>query len=207
MVRALTFARCIAGRCVRLSRLQFVHSVCGPLAVRMFVCCLQVAGTGNIFGAYLACAWPAVGDEKTVSDPSGRSFLFSLVNKDNKPVRFTLRDKNRALEVSSDGIRFGGRNMEGDKQVSWPNFALMRSGHPASHGEGNVATDTQKGQCAFQPEGAAMCDSAFLAGSQEFGAGIEVHQLQAPAGVAAASASSSSSAAAAATSSSAATSI
>ena len=113
-----------------------------------------------------------------VSDPSGCSFLFSLVNKDNKPVRFTLQDKERVLHVWSSGIRFGGRKMEGDKQVGWPNFALMHKSHPFNDGRGNVANNTARHKCAFQPEGAVVCDSTFLTGSQDFGAEeIEVYQL------------------------------
>ena len=136
-----------------------------------------MAGTGYIFGAYLACAWPAAGNCKVVSDPSGLSFLFSLVNRENKAVRFTLRDKNRALHVLTNGVRFGGCKQEGDQQASWPNFVLMRSGRPANDGQGNTANDTEEGNCAFQLT-ATECDEAFLAGSQRFAAEeIEVYQL------------------------------
>ena len=204
-VRALTFTRaarlgdvCDSRGCRSLTRFA------APWLCACSWCYLQVAGTGYIFGAYLACAWPAAGDAKVVSDPSGRSFLFSLVNKEGQAVRFALHDKERALQVDANGIRFGGCKMEGDKQVGYPNFALMCGGRLASDSEGNRAADIEIGQCAFQPEGGAVCDQTFLAGSQFFGAEeIEVYQLQAPpAGGAAASASSSSSAAAAAGSSS-----
>ena len=159
-----------------------------------------MAGTGYIFGAYLACAWPAAEDNKVIPDPSARSFLFSLVNKDNKPVRFTLRDKDRALLVlNSSGICFGGAKMEGDKAVSLPNLLLMRDGRPADDSQGNWAIDSARYNSAFQPEDGTVCDQTFLAGSQYFGAEeIEVYQLAhaPPAPAAAAAAASSSSAAA-----------
>ena len=142
---------------------------------------LQVADTGYVFGAYVACAWSAIGDHP-VPDPSGRSFLFSLVNKENKAVKLTLHDKDHVLQVTADkSIRFGGIKMEGGKQVSWSNFILMFNGRPANDAHGNVANDTVIANCAFQPMGVTICDDTYLAGSDYFAAEeTEVYQLAPP---------------------------
>lgn len=135
-----------------------------------------MAGTGYLFGAYFACAWPAASAK--VGDPSGRSFLFSLVNKQKKAVQYTLHDKRNALQVATDGICFGATNSE-DKRS--PNVLLMFMQYGATDLIGNCTNYTAN--CAFQPKGTmalqmAASEGTFLAGSQYFAAEeIEVYQL------------------------------
>ena len=153
--------------------------------VRLFVCCLQAARTGYIFGAYFACAWPDEADDVAVADPSGRSFLFSLINTQKKAMKFPLHDKELALQVNDSAVYIGGIKWEGDKQMSMPTVAFMRSGCT-----GGVANSPDAG--AFQPATAAVAtrNETYLAGSQLFlEEEVEVYQLaRAPAAAAPAAA-------------------
>jgi hypothetical protein len=45
-----------------------------------------VAGNGNVLGGYLVPSWKA--NDCWVSDPTVRTFLFSLVNAHSRPVKF-----------------------------------------------------------------------------------------------------------------------
>jgi hypothetical protein len=73
---------------------------------------LQVAGSGFVFGAYTHVAWPQrpaySSSNVIVADPSKRSFLFSLVNGENRPFVVPLVDSTRALIVTDrDELAFG----------------------------------------------------------------------------------------------------
>jgi len=141
-----------------------------------------VKGSGFLFGAFSLPRWPADG---TAADPTGKSFLFSLVNKLDRPARFALRDAGHALEMAADGVRFGGCKRAGGAQTSWPNFGLMVHGRAADQPDGNTANHAQRYSAAYAPEdlgrpGAApeMCDETFFGGQQFFAAEeIEVYKL------------------------------
>ena len=131
----------------------------------------QVKGNGYIFGAYTHCGWPTA--KGIVADPTGKSFLFSLVNKTGKAVRFSLRDKDRAIQVARC-IIFGEYNENG-KSTCYPNFILMHNG--ASDGNNNTSNAFTANK-AYQPDDGTVCDQTFLAGSAYFAvAEIEVYQL------------------------------
>lgn len=127
-----------------------------------------------MFGAYTHCSWPT--GNGVVADSTGKSFLFSLVNKADKAVRFSLRDKDRAIHVGSDGLKFGAANFEGAKATGSPNFVLMRNREADEPGAN--AANSVKG-ASYQPDDAALvCDSTFLARQIHFSAAeIEVYQL------------------------------
>ena len=103
-------------------------------------------GNGFVFGAYTHCQWPAA--DSTVADLSGKSFLFSLVNETGKAVRFSLRDKDRAIEVHDDGIFFGATKVEGGMQTGWPNVVLMRFGS-ADDIDSNASNDLEVGNTSY----------------------------------------------------------
>ena len=134
----------------------------------------QVKGNGYIFGAYTHCKWPAV--NAVVADPTGKSFLFSLVNGSGKAVRFSLKDKDRAIQLA-DSVHFGAAKWEGGKVTALPNFLLMYLGRAANQ-HGNAACHPENNNTPYQPDDGAACDQTFLAGEQYFTAAeIEVYQL------------------------------
>ena len=135
-----------------------------------------MAGNNFVFGAYTHCKWPAA--DAVVGDPSGKSFLFSLINASSKAVRFSLREKGRALQLTRTRVRFGASSGSGHGQSGWPNVILMHDGRAADEACGNCANDVDGG-AADQPDAAAFaCDITFLAGQEFFAAAeIEVFQL------------------------------
>jgi hypothetical protein len=83
----------------------------------------KAKGTGNIFGAFCANAWPSLrefepeGKWKSIPDPRRKCFLFSLSNRHQRPLRFKLVTLERAMGVRSGdwGPLFGfgnGRNLQ-----------------------------------------------------------------------------------------------
>jgi hypothetical protein len=119
---------------------------------------VQVKGSGFVFGAYTHCAWPTANG--TVADPTGKSFLFSLVNKTGKAARFSLHDKDRAIQLS-DWVGFGAKQKDG-KVTAYPNFVLMLKG-AADQKDANAANPINSGK-AYQPDDGQERDDTFLAG-------------------------------------------
>ena len=144
---------------------------CGGLSRTLTI--VKAADNGFVFGAYTHCRWPAV--NSVVADPTGKSFLFSLVNGSGSAVRFSLRDKDRAIRLS-DCISFGAEKYEGDKTTGYPNFILMLKG--AADQKNANAANALAADKAYQPDNGQACDATFLAGQQDFAAEqIEVYQL------------------------------
>ena len=133
-----------------------------------------MAGNNFIFCAYTHCSWPAV--NRTVADPTGKSFILSLANASGSAVRFSLGDKERAIRLS-DRICFGGDVKGADGATGCPNFILMHKGRAADEQNGNctnVIDDTK----AYQPDDGQVRDATFLAGQQLFAAAeIEVFHI------------------------------
>ena len=134
-----------------------------------------MVGNNFVFGAYTHCSWPAV--NRTVADPAGKSFLFSLVNASGNAVRFSLWATERAIRLN-DRICFGADKLKGaDGATGGPNFMLMFKGRAADEQNGNCANvidDTK----AYQSDDGTVCDHTFLAGQKYFAAEeIEVYQL------------------------------
>lgn len=128
-----------------------------------------------MFGAYTHCAWPAA--KGIIADPTGKSFLFSLVNKADKAVRFSLRDKNRAMQLSRGSVCFGSDKVEDGKATGFPNFILMFKG-AADQKDANAANDSKRNGTPYQPDDGRVCEETFLAGQSYFAAEeIEVFQL------------------------------
>ena len=123
-----------------------------------------------MFGAYTHCKWPKdVGSGKApVADPSGHSFLFSLTNVTGKVVRFSLRDKNQALTLST-GVYFG---------YSGHPFALNCGHNGSDCGDGNRTWPLNE-KSNYQPDDGDFTRGVdFFAGSQDFAAAdIEVYEL------------------------------
>ena len=127
-----------------------------------------------IFGAYTHCSWPAA--NRIVVDPTGKSFLFSLVNASGKAVRFSLRDKDRAIQLSG-AIGFGAEKYEDGKATAHSNFLLMLKG-AADQKDANCANHPKNHGAPYLADDDAVCDLTFLAGQQYFAAAeIEVFQV------------------------------
>jgi hypothetical protein len=150
----------------------------------------QVSETGYIFGAYTAVDWPkkptAGSPPVNVPDPSGSSFLFSLVNAYDRPFRLSLLDASRAMRVGdTDGPMFGGEVEDADgKTVKFSNLLLMHLGKSASDAAGNCTNDHAHRE-AYQidawedapPAGFKLGQTTF-AGKQYFAAAeIECYSL------------------------------
>lgn len=75
-----------------------------------------MAGNGFICGTYTPVSWPADAAARNghLSDPSSRTFLFSLVNAHGRAVKLRLKDDHRdqALKLcgSSSGPCFGKKD-------------------------------------------------------------------------------------------------
>jgi hypothetical protein len=77
---------------------------------------VQVAGNGFVFGAFTPLSWPADNSLCShVADPSGRTFLFSLVNAHGRAVKLRLkeaqRDKALTAYGSGNGPCFGNSDL------------------------------------------------------------------------------------------------
>jgi hypothetical protein len=115
----------------------------------------QEAGTGYVFGAYTAVDWPnqpAKGASRViVSDPSGASFLFSLINAYDRPFRMSLIDRECAICVDPlSGPMFGTDVRGADGWVKWSNLDLMKCGMPANVSHGNCARCASARSCIKQ---------------------------------------------------------
>jgi hypothetical protein len=141
---------------------------------------VKVAGTGYIFGAYTAVAWPhpIIGSGRTVHlDPSGRSLLFSLVNGEgsHSPFCVPLSDTKSALSLreGNEPMLGAGRSTE-----DYPDLFLMYSGRSADDPQGNCA-NRPDASCAYQLSGTArVYDECTVAGSQFFAAEeVEVYAV------------------------------
>jgi hypothetical protein len=142
----------------------------------------QVAGTGYVFGAYTAVDWPnrpADDLAVTVSDPSGASFMFSLINEYDRPFRMSLIDRERALCVDpTNGPMFGGAIADAaGKKVKFCNLLLMFNDKDANEANGNVSNDALHHDGSYQLdawEGAPpigfKLDNTTLAGRKYFAA-------------------------------------
>ena len=98
----------------------------------------QAAGSGYVFGAYTAVSWPKspIRGKVTVADPSGTSFIFSLVNKLNHPLKLNLIDNTRAIELSEQEAKFGGTHWEGRKLLKYSNLVLFYWGKQLNENNG-----------------------------------------------------------------------
>jgi hypothetical protein len=112
-----------------------------------------------------------------VPDPSGSSFLFSLVNAYSRPFRLSLQDTTRALSVDSNfGPNFGGEVRDADGEtVKFCNLVLM-NGKSANEIGGNFSNDHDHSY-AYQldpwkgaPPAGFKLDQTTLAGMEYFAA-------------------------------------
>ena len=133
-----------------------------------------MAGNNFIFCAYIHCKLPAV--NRIAADPTGKSFILSLVNASGKAVRFSLRDKDRAIRVAG-GISFGADKYEDGQATGYPNFTLMLNG-AADQKDANAANNCEHRDTPYEPDDGRAHDATFLAGQRHFAAAeIEVFQL------------------------------
>jgi hypothetical protein len=79
---------------------------------------VRVADSNCVFGAYVSVSWPSIPEGKwfaPVADESKTSFLFSLSNSYNRPLKFRLRNEKFAIYGhTSHGPVFGGTQNPAD---------------------------------------------------------------------------------------------
>ena len=125
-----------------------------------------------MFGGYTHFSWPAVNG--VVADPTGKSFLFLLTNNDDQPLRFSLKDKDRAGHVTSQSVMFGKEKGQSSK---FCNLSLFR-GSAANTGNSNFVFDLDNPLSAYQVDAGAPIAQNVLVGDVYFAAAeIEVFQL------------------------------
>jgi len=64
------------------------------------------SANGNVFGGYTKQSWEHINDYK--ADP--KAFIFSLINKDKKPLKIKCSDNNAIYCVNQYGPIFGDGN-------------------------------------------------------------------------------------------------
>ncbi|MDO9333650.1 MAG: hypothetical protein Q7T57_03905 [Dehalococcoidales bacterium] len=143
-----------------------------------------------MFGAYTAVDWPSEDDVDydsfNVADLSGKSFMFSLINKFKTPFRLKLVDNNRAINVGA-GLAFGG--LEEDAAGNTVKFCnlLMYEGGAANTNQG-MYCNSFDAEDAYRLDETSFeggrtpaefkLDATTLAGSQYFAASeIEVYSI------------------------------
>ena len=122
--------------------------------------------------SYTHCAWLV--NDGLVADPSGQSFLFSLTNKGDQPLRFSLKDKDRAVYVARCSVMFG-------KERNWSsgfcNLCLFH-GRAANADTGNYVFGLDNPMSTYQADGGVAVAEDFVAGGVYIAATeIEVFQI------------------------------
>ena len=71
--------------------------------------CAQAARNGFISGAFTPVSWPADAATRIgyLPDPSGRTFLFSLVNAHGRVVKLRLKDSQHHFALNLNGAHCG----------------------------------------------------------------------------------------------------
>jgi hypothetical protein len=109
---------------------------------------------GNIFGGYTEQDWTSINNAKT----DNNSYIFSLINKDNKPLKLKCPDASRAVYCSTDygpifgygpGIRIHNNSNQNKESISNLGITSGVYKHP------NYAENSLEAQ-------------SFLAGSRNF---------------------------------------
>jgi hypothetical protein len=119
---------------------------------------IKVKSSDFIFGGYTEAEWESCEEEK--SDPN--AFIFSLINKDNKPCKINVSDPNRAIYCSSRfGPIFGGLIIE--EGYKWVNGDIR----VADNGNLNTDNGSFLGD-AYKHPSYWLGANAFLAGTQSF---------------------------------------
>ena len=79
-----------------------------PLTAALSLCA-QVAGSGFVCGAYTPVSWPAdaATRDEHVADPSGRTFLFSLVNAHGRAAKLRLKAGQHRYAINLNGAAWG----------------------------------------------------------------------------------------------------
>jgi hypothetical protein len=128
---------------------QNFHSKCDGIANTLTVIKSE---QGNIFGGFTEKAWDSAG--RYVTDP--KAFIFSLVNKENKPFKAVCTNSEYAIHCDpSCGPSFGG--VFGD-------ITIMSSSNSNRNSYSNFGCDYEHAdyQCATQKA------KTILAGSHYF---------------------------------------
>jgi len=144
------------------------HSKCDGKSSTLTI--IKAKSSDFIFGGYTEASWQSFGGE--INDPN--AFIFSLINRDNKPCKINVSNPNKAIYCSSRfGPIFGGSILKEGKK--------LKRGDIKVSDNGNLNTDNFSflGDAYKHPSymfGTKEADS-FLAGSQRFQIEeIEVYQ-------------------------------
>jgi hypothetical protein len=146
----------------------------------------QVAGNNFISDAYTPVSWPtnAATHKACVADPSGRTFLFSLVNAHGRAVKLRLKDGQHNNAIKLNGATWGpGFGGGADKRLMRYRAANENDGCLAA--PASFELDQESERAAGLPPIPFVYDNTLLAGDRGgfmFGgcfaaAEIEVYQL------------------------------
>ena len=148
--------------------------------------CAQAARNGFISGAFTPVSWPADAATRIgyLPDPSGRTFLFSLVNAHGRAVKLRLKADQRAKALYLGGVGSGpGFGFGADLHLIWPSAANHSGGCLAVPSSFELDHETEAA-AGLAPIAFAY-DKTLLAGNRGEGydsalfaaAEIEVYQL------------------------------
>jgi hypothetical protein len=124
------------------------HSKCDDHANTLTI--FKAKGSGFIFGGYTAVNWESSNNLKYKSDAN--AFIFSLTNKDNKPLKMNIDPNNNHHAIcchSECGPRFGYCDIIITTMKSWSNLGWVYK-----HPQYAIGTDEARtflaGSCEFQ---------------------------------------------------------
>jgi hypothetical protein len=87
---------------------------------------IKAKSSGFIFGGYTEAEWQSFGGD--TSDPN--AFIFSLINKDNKPCKMNVSNPNKAIFCDSRyGPIFGGSYLEEGKKLIRGDIRVVDNGN------------------------------------------------------------------------------
>ena len=123
------------------------HAKCDNIPKTLSI--IKVKNSPNIFGGYAECAWDSVSAWKQ----DYNSFIFSLINKENTPMKMKARDQYAILCHSDYHITFGlfsfqiATNSNASSE-SWSNLGKTFA-HPTYQHDSNAAKTFLAGSHVF----------------------------------------------------------
>jgi hypothetical protein len=138
---------------------EFFHRHCDNIPNTLTII---KAKDGSIFGGFSSLCW----DKHSGSKYAQKAFIFSLVNKENKPTKFDYTGKGRSIYCSSGyGPTFGGG-------CDLPNFFIASNSNENKRSYSKLGTSYQytlsNNSSLRKKESAKVFDSDFLTGSFQF---------------------------------------
>jgi hypothetical protein len=118
------------------------HRQCDGISKTLTI--IKVKGNSNIFGGYTDAAWDSSNNFKE----DHNAFIFSLVNKENKPVKIPIKKNDFADAIycsSCCGPAFGFRDIQIASDSNKNTNSYSHLGYNFTHSE--FACDSKKSRC------------------------------------------------------------